>query len=81
MVGFIVFFLAGFVFGYAAPGVWGLFPVLIPFAMGLYTGLSDGFDGHVVLFLIIGIIVSLVGTLLGRALQYRFEQDEAPDSP
>ena len=81
MAGFVVFFLAGFAFGYAAPGAWGLFPVVIPFAMGLYTGLTDGFDGHIVLFMIIGIILSLVGTLLGRVLQYRFERDEAPRAP
>jgi hypothetical protein len=78
VAGFIVFFLAGLAFGYAAPGAWGLFPVVIPFFMGLYTGLSDGFDGHVILFMIIGIIVSLVGSLIGRVLQYRFERDEAP---
>lgn len=80
VLGFIVFFLAGFVFGYAAPGPWGLFPVVIPFVMGVYTGLTNGFDGHVILFTIIGMVVSLVGSLLGRALQYRLERDEAPDA-
>ena len=78
VAGFIVFFLAGLAFGYAAPGVWGLFPVVIPFVMGVYTGLTTGFDGHVILFTVIGMVVSLVGSLLGRALQYRLEGDEAP---
>jgi len=81
VLGFIIFFLAGFVFGYAAPGPWGLAPVLIPFIMGLYTGLNQGFDGHVILFMIIGIIVSAVGSLPGRALGYRLEGGGEPGSP
>ena len=49
--------------------------------MGLYTGLNQGFDGHVILFMIIGIIVSAVGSLLGRALGYRLEGGGEPGSP
>jgi hypothetical protein len=82
VLGFIIFFLAGFAFGYAAPGGWGLAPALIPFLMGLYTGANQGFDGHVILFTILGIIVSIVGTLLGRMLAYRLEGGgEQPGAP
>ena len=73
--------LAGFVFGYAAPGPWALSPVLMPILIGLYTGATAGFDGEVLLDIIVGVIVTVVGALLGRALGYRLEGDQAAGSP
>ena len=81
MAGFVVFFIAGFVFGYAAPGLSAFLPVLIPVLIGLYTGLTQGFDGHVILFSVIGIVVTFVAVLLGRALLYRLEGGPARSSP
>ena len=57
MAGFVVFFLAGFVFGYAAPGLSAYLPVLLPLLIGLYTGLTQGFDAHVIVFTIIGVFL------------------------
>jgi hypothetical protein len=73
VAGFIVFFVAGVVFGYAAPGRAAIVPVIIPILIGLYTGLTQGFDGHVLLFTVLGIIVTIVGIVLGRMLLYRLE--------
>lgn len=81
MAGFVVFFIAGFVFGYAAPGKSAILPVLLPLAIGLYTGLTVGFDGHVVLYTIIGLVVTVVAIALGRMLVYRLEGGEASSSP
>jgi hypothetical protein len=82
LVGFILFLVAGFVFGYAAPGRSAFLPVLLPFFIGLYTGVKDGFDSHVILFTVIGIVVAIGGVLAGRALLYRLEgEDTAHSSP
>jgi hypothetical protein len=81
MAGFVVFFIAGFVFGYAAPGLSAFLPVLLPILIGLYTGATQGFDGHVILYTIIGIVVTLVAVVLGRALVYRLEGGQARSSP
>ncbi|MFL5780117.1 MAG: hypothetical protein ACJ760_02285 [Thermoleophilaceae bacterium] len=80
MVGFVVFFVAGFVFGYAAPGLSAFIPVLFPLVIGLYTGLTQGFDGHIVLFTLLGIVVTLVGIVLGRMLTARLEGGEPRSS-
>ena len=81
MAGFVVFFLAGFIFGYAAPGLSAFLPVLLPLVIGIYTGVTQGFDAHVITFTIIGIVVTFVAVLLGRALEYRLEGGEARSSP
>lgn len=73
MIGFVLFALAGFVFGYAAPKAWALLPVLLPLAVGLYTGLTDTFDGGLFGLLLIGIGVTVVGIVLGRMLLYSLE--------
>ena len=73
MVGFILFALAGFVFGYAAPKGWALLPVLIPISVGIYTGFRDTFDGELIVLIIVGVGVTLVGILLGRILADRLE--------
>ena len=65
--------IAGFVFGYAAPGLSAYLPVLLPLLIGLYTGLTQGFDAHVIVFTIIGIGVTVIAIFLGRALVYRLE--------
>ena len=81
MVGFVVFFVAGFVFGYAAPGWSAFIPVLFPLVIGIYTGLTQGFDGHIVLYTLIGVVVTLVGIVLGRMLTARLEGGEPRSSP
>ena len=73
MAGFILFALAGFVFGYAAPKAWALLPVLIPISVGLYTGMRDTFDAKLIVLIIVGVGVTLGGVLLGRMLLYRLE--------
>jgi len=80
VVGFILFFVAGFVFGYAAPGGWAFLPVVIPIVVGLYTMLTEGLDATVVLLTLLGIVVTAAGTIAGKALLYRLESDEAAGS-
>lgn len=68
MIGFVLFALAGFVFGYAAPKGWALLPVLLPLAIGLYTGLNDVFDTELVILIAVGVGVTLLGIVAGRAV-------------
>ncbi len=81
MAGFVVFFLAGFVFGYAAPGLSAYLPVLLPLLIGLYTGATQGFDVHVIVFTIVGIGVTVIAIFLGRALDYRLGGADTTSSP
>jgi hypothetical protein len=73
MIGFVLFALAGFVFGYAAPKAWALLPVLLPIAVGVYTGLMDTFDGGLFGLILVGVGVTLLGIVLGRMLLYSVE--------
>lgn len=73
MIGFLLFALCGFVFGYAAPKAWAFLPVLLPIAVGLYTGLMDTFDGGLFVLILIGVGVTVLGIVLGRMLLYSIE--------
>ena len=73
MIGFVLFALAGFVFGYSAPKAWALLPVLLPITVGLYTGLMDTFDAGLFVLILVGVGVTLLGIVLGRMLLYSVE--------
>jgi hypothetical protein len=73
MIGFVLFALCGFVFGYSAPKGWALLPILLPLAVGLYTGLMDKFDGGLFGLIAIGVGVTLIGIVLGRMVLYATE--------
>ena len=66
MIGFVLFALAGFVFGYAAPKAWAFLPVLLPIAVGVYTGLMDVFDSELIILIVVGVAVTVGGIVLGR---------------
>ena len=73
MIGFVLFALCGFVFGYAAPKAWALLPILLPIAVGIYTGLMDTFDGGLIVLILVGVGVTLLGIVAGRMLLYSVE--------
>ena len=73
MIGFVLFFLAGLVFGYAAPKAWALLPILLPIAVGVYTGLTDVFDSELIVLIAIGVGLTLLGIVAGRAILYATE--------
>jgi hypothetical protein len=66
VIGFVLFALCGFVFGYAAPKAWVIVPILLPILIGLYTGLMDTFDGGLLGLMVIGVIVTIIGIVAGR---------------
>ena len=73
IIGFLLFLLTGFVFGYSAPKAWALLPVILPIAVGLYTGFMDVFDTRLIILIIVGVGVTLLGVVLGRMLLYALE--------
>ena len=44
---YLLFFLAGVGFGYAAPGRWKWLPLLFPLALGIGALLKDGLDASI----------------------------------
>jgi hypothetical protein len=73
VVGFFLFALTGFVFGYAAPKAWAFLPVLLPIVVGLYTGFTDVFDAELIVLILVGVGVTVLGVVLGRMLLYSIE--------
>jgi hypothetical protein len=73
MIGFVLFALAGLVFGYSAPKGWMLIPVLLPILIGVYTGLMDVFDTELIILMLVGVGVTLAGIVAGRMLLYSIE--------
>ena len=77
VIGYVLFFLAGLGFGYAAPK-WGkLLPLIFPVALALGAMWKDGFDGEVVLRLVVALVLTVVGIILGMALDARSSAREA----
>ena len=68
---YVLFFLAGLGFGYAASGVWKLLPLIFPIALAIGAFAKDGVDGGSVLRLVIAIVVTLIGVALGMVLDER----------
>ena len=70
---YVLFFLAGMGFGYAAPTRWTWLPVLFPIALALIAVFLHGLDGAVVVRLIIAIIVTAAGIFVGMMIDSRAE--------
>jgi hypothetical protein len=70
---YLLFFLAGIGFGYAAPTRWKWLPILFPLALALGAVFIHGLDGTIVLRLIIAIIVTALGIFVGMMIEARAE--------
>jgi hypothetical protein len=75
---YVLFFIAGLGFGYAASGKWKWLPLLFPLALALGAALQEGIDGTWILRLIIALLVTAAGVLLGAMLDARGERGEQP---
>ena len=73
MAAYVLFFLAGIGFGYAAPLRWKWLPILFPLALALGAVFIHGLDGAVVIRLVIALIVTAVGVFLGMMIDSRAE--------
>jgi hypothetical protein len=68
VVSYVLFFVAGLGFGYAAVGGWRWLPLALPVLLALYTVLKAGADGVLVVRLLIALAVTVVGVIAGTML-------------
>jgi hypothetical protein len=71
VIAFILFFIAGLTFGYAVEGWAKWLPMLFPIALALGAIVNSGLDGAVMLRLIVALIVTAIGVLLGQMIDQR----------
>ena len=76
MIAYLLFFIAGVGFGYAAPGKWKWLPLVFPLLLGLGAIFKDGLDGAILLRLVIALIITVLGVVLGTVLDSRASQRE-----
>ena len=74
---YVLFFLAGLGFGYAAAGVWKFLPLLFPLVLAVGAFVRDGIDGTALLKLVVAVAVRLLGILLGTLLEQRGDRSQA----
>jgi hypothetical protein len=68
---YLLFFLAGIGFGYAAPTRWKWLPVLFPIALALGAVFAHGLDAAVVIRLVIALVVTAAGIFVGMMIETR----------
>jgi hypothetical protein len=73
---YVLFFIAGLGFGYAASGKWKWLPLAFPLALAVGAALQQGIDGAWVVRLIIALVVTAGGVLLGAMIDARGERGE-----
>jgi hypothetical protein len=76
VVAYLLFFVAGLGFGYAAVGKWKWLPILFPLVLALGAAIQQGIDGTWVFRVIIALVVTVGGVLLGAMLDARGERGE-----
>lgn len=73
LASYVVFFLAGLGFGYAAPGLWKWLPLAFPLALFAITAFQEGVGGAAVIRLILALLITAGGVLVGIGLERRAE--------
>jgi hypothetical protein len=74
---YVLFFLAGLGFGYAAPPKWRWIPFLFPLLLAIGALVQDGLDAAILLRLLVALIITAAGVLVGTVIDARTSrQDE-----
>lgn len=68
---YLIFFLAGLGFGFAAEGKWRLLPLLFPLALGAWAIFKYGPDVSVLIRLIVALALTVFGIVFGTAIDAR----------
>ena len=74
---YVIFFLAGLAFGYAARGRWKWLPVVFPVALFLIAVFQEGADAAMLIRLAVALVVTVVGVLLGMLLERRSDESSS----
>ena len=75
---YVLFFIAGLGFGFAAAGKWKWVPLIFPLLLFLGAVLQDGVDATMLVRLLVAVLVTVAGVLLGALLEQRGQRDEHP---
>ena len=73
---YVLFFIAGLGFGFAAVGKWRWLPLAFPLALFIGAALQQGLDAAMVVRLIVALLVTAGGVLLGIVLDSRSRGSE-----
>jgi hypothetical protein len=68
---YLLFFLAGLGYGYAAPPKWRWLPLLFPLALGTWALVKYGPDASVLLRLLVALVITVLGILVGTIIDAR----------
>ena len=68
VVAYLLFFLAGVGFGYAAVGIWKWLPLAFPLLLALAAAAGEGVDGTLLVRLAVALLVTVAGVALGMVL-------------
>jgi hypothetical protein len=71
---YVIFFLSGLGFGYAAPGLWKWLPLAFPLVLFGITAFQEGVGGTAVVRLILALLITAGGVLVGMLLERRAER-------
>lgn len=71
IVPYLLFFLAGVAFGFAAPGRLMWVPLVFPVVLALGALVSNGIDAGLILRLLLALVITAIGVVLGRMLDER----------
>ena len=71
IVGYLLFFLAGVGFGFAALPKWRWLPLLFPLALGLWALVKYGPDASVLIRLVLALVITVIGIFVGTLLDAR----------
>jgi len=74
IIAYLLFFIAGVGFGYAAIGKWRWLPMAFPLVLGLFALFKYGPDASVLIRLIVALVITALGVLLGMAIDARGER-------
>ena len=74
---YLIFFLVGLGFGFAASGAWRWTPLVFPVALALGAAFGEGVDGTLLIRLVIALLVTAGGVLLGALLDRRGGREQA----
>jgi hypothetical protein len=74
---YVMFFLAGLGFGFAAPARWKWLPLVFPLGLFLIAVLQEGVDGTVVVRLIVALLITVAGVLMGFLVAQRSERRDS----
>jgi hypothetical protein len=73
---YLLFFVAGLGFGFAASGKWKWIPLVFPLALAAGAAVQQGLDGTLILRLVVALVITAGGVLLGALLDRRDERRE-----